>query len=142
MKWIAILAMLVLGGCVVFYPVYKTLQPQLEITVVDDQKEPVHGAKVALISSSYPYGDEKSRDVQTTDTKGVANFQKRSEWRVEALMIHGIEDFFWNWCVEKEGFATYETKNGDGEIPRSKILIELEPGKSEECTVPYRRYKL
>ena len=136
MKWIAILAVLVLGGCVP-YPVYKTLQPQLEITVVDDQNEPIDRAIVALISSSTPYGGEKSREVRLTYRGGEVNFPKRSEWRVEMLMIHGIEDFFWNWCIEKEGFLTYETQYRDDEILRSNILIELEPGKSEACTVPY-----
>ena len=139
MKWISTLAILVLGGCVP-YPIYKTLQPQLEIAVVDDQKEPVYGAKVALISNSYPYGGEKSREVRTTDRKGVAKFQKRSEWRIEALMLHGAEVFFWNWCVEKEGLVTFETQNRDSEISRSKILIELESGASKECIVPYLSY--
>ena len=124
MKWISPLAILVLGGCVP-YPIYKTLQPQLEIIVVDDQKESVYGAKVALISSSSPYGDEKSREVRLTDHKGVAEFQKRSEWRIESLMIHGVEIFYWNWCVEKEGFVTYETRGLNSGIPGSNILIEL-----------------
>jgi hypothetical protein len=141
MKWVAILAILVLGGCVPF-PVYKTLQPQLEITVVDDQNEPIHGAIVALISSSNPYGEEKSREVRLTHRKGGAKFQRRSEWRIEVLIIHGIEDFFWNWCIEKEGFLTYETQYGDDEILRRNTLIELEPGKSEACAVPYQRFKL
>jgi hypothetical protein len=134
MRWISILGILVLGGCVP-YPIYKTLQPELEITVINDQTEPIHGAKVILISSSHPYGWEKNRETKTTDRMGVATFQKRSEWRVESLMIHGGEIFFWNWCVDKEGFVTYETQNTNSGIPKSKILIELEPGISKECTV-------
>ena len=127
MKWIAILAVLVLGGCVP-YPVYKTLQPELEITVVDDQNEPIQGAIVALISSSSPYGWEKGREVQTTDRKGVVKFLKRSEWRIEALMLHGVEIFYWKWCIKMKGFVTYEVQGIGSKIPRSKILIDLEAG--------------
>ena len=139
MRWIFILAVWVLGGCVP-YPVYKTLQPELEIKVIDDQQNPLHGAKVNLISNSYPYGWERNRETKMTNKIGVAAFQKRSEWRLESLIIHGAEIFFWNWCVEKEGFVTYETHNRDSDIPESRVRVMLVPGLSEECKVPVDQY--
>ena len=76
MKVIAVLAILALGGCVP-HPIYKTLQPNLEIVVKDDENKPVHRAQVNLISSSYPYGSEVGREIQATDSNGVVRWSRK-----------------------------------------------------------------
>jgi hypothetical protein len=47
----------------------------------------------------YPHGGEKGRETKETLADGSATFEAVREWRVETLMIHGAEEYFWNWCV-------------------------------------------
>ena len=100
---------------------------------MDVDNDPIKNAKVTLISSSYPYRFEKTRETKMTSNDGKAKFESKKEWRIEALMLHGAEIFFWNWCVYKEGFETYRTaKGGDHEFVEEPIII-LKQGKSQEC---------
>lgn len=99
---------------------------------------PVEGARVTLISNAYPYGWEKSREVMQTDDRGIAKFESRKEWRIEAIMLHGAEFYFWNWCVEKSGFVTYVSANHSAGEFSSEPTIVLTQGISTPCPTPYR----
>lgn len=69
-----------------------------------------------------------------TDQIGHAYFPSVKEWRVEAMMIHGAEQFFWSWCVEKAGYETY-TKGGLYNHAFSEDMsVILQPGNSVACT--------
>ena len=133
--WVIFCAVL-LSGCIP-YPVNKTLQPEAEIAVNDGNGKPVAGARVHLISSAYPYGFEKSRAEAQTDRAGRASFAKVKEWRMEALMIHGAEVYFWNWCVEKESYETHITSWGNGDDFRSRYEVALQPGVSTSCNIGF-----
>ena len=115
------------------YPIYKTLQPEASITVLDAANHPVAGAEVTLVSNAYPYGREKGRMTKTTEANGVASFQARREWRTEVLMIHGSEEFFWNWCIRKTGFATHVTSNRSASEFQRAMEVRLEPGVDSPC---------
>lgn len=115
------------------YPVYKTLQPSTRVTVVDQDNVPLAQAEVTLISSAYPYGGEKTRVARVTDDKGSAAFDSVREMRVETLMIHGAEEYYWNWCVRKEGYATYFTRHGGSDDFESAPRVKLVPGPSQPC---------
>ncbi len=93
-------------GC---YPIYKQLQRDSSASVADDKGVLLEGAQVALITSTYPYGRERTRELVATDAKGVARFEGKREWRMETFFIHGAEEFFWNWCIEKPGYQTFKT---------------------------------
>lgn len=121
-------------GCVP-YPVYKTLQPAASATVLDAQSQPLENARVVLISSAYPYGRERSRLEMPTALNGVARFSVQSEWRVESLMLHGAEFYFWNWCVEKTGYETYETFNNASSQFDDNLVVRLAPGESRSCNI-------
>lgn len=122
-------------GCVP-YPVYKTMQPAARVTVMDTQSQPLSDARVVLISSSYPYGRERSRlEVRTMPT-GKASFSAQTEWRVESLMLHGSEIYFWNWCIEKTGYETYETLNNAASQFDDTLIVQLPPGESRSCDRP------
>ncbi|MEK8033839.1 carboxypeptidase regulatory-like domain-containing protein [Ideonella sp. DXS29W] len=121
-----------MAGCVP-YPVYKTLQPASTATVRDEQGRPVADAAVTLVSSAYPYGREKSRETQLTLPDGVAAFAARREWRTEVLALHGWEEYFWNWCVQKEGFATYRTRYGAAADFPTDVNVVLRAGESQPC---------
>jgi len=134
---IAILASMTVTACVP-YPVYKTLQPSARVTVEDQNGQVLPNAEVLLVSSAYPYGFEQSREARTSDSHGVAEFKAVREWRTEALVIHGSQVFFWNWCVRKDGYETYLTANRSAADFNDNAVIRLRPGKSEMCPKPDR----
>ena len=102
--------------------------------VKDASGQPVEGAKVILIASANPHPIERGREVKMTDANGLAEFDSRHEWRMETLMIHGVEFFFWNWCVEKHGFKTYRTyARSSGDEFDQHATIRLSRGASSDC---------
>jgi hypothetical protein len=117
-------------GC---YPVHKTLAPAASMSVRDTQLRPIANARVTLITNFYPYGRESTRDTLFTDRDGAVQFPKRAAWEMEVLMIHGARLYFWNWCVERPGFATFDT----GRIPRTafqpKTDVVMAAGTSAPC---------
>lgn len=124
-----------LAGCVP-YPTYKTLQPRAAIAVQDEAGQPLAGARVVLIAGAYPYGYDRYRVEQRTGADGRADFDARHEWRVEVLAIHGSEQFFWNWCVEKAGYETYATHDRNAEAFDAKAVVRLKAGVSQTCDNP------
>ena len=116
------------------FPTYKTLQPSASVKVVDHAAEPIDGAKVELISSSYPYRLEKFRIIARTNHEGEVHFANIKEWRVEMpLMIHGMEVFFWNWCVSKDGYKTVQTHYTSSDHFETNSIVTLAPGESKAC---------
>ena len=120
------------SGCVP-YPVYKELQPATRVRVVDTAGRPVAGASVVLLSNAYPYGREQHRETLSTDPSGAVSFDGRHEWRVEWLVIHGSQQFFWNLCVAKAGYATHLTEHRSAEKFDADARVVLSPGRSEAC---------
>jgi hypothetical protein len=122
----------ILSGCVP-YPVLKTLQPAATVSLVDIQGKPVPAASVTLISSAYPYGLEKSRETKLTAINGTVAFDPTREFRVEVLAMHGSEEFFWNWCIQKDGFETVETSHRGASEFESRFAVVLAAGVSTPC---------
>lgn len=127
-----LLAAACMSGCAP-YPIYKTLQPPAHITVLDGASQPLPKAEATLVSNAYPYGGEKGRQTKQTAANGTAAFDAVREWRVETLMIHGAEEYFWNWCVRKDGYATYFTGGGSAREFQENLVIRLERGDSSPC---------
>jgi hypothetical protein len=121
-----------LAACVP-YPVHKTLQPAASVTVVDHERKPVQAAEVSLVANAYPYGHEKGRSVQLTGSDGLAQFPARREWRTEVIFIHGSEEFFWNWCVRKEGYVTFTTSHRSSKNFETELLVGFQLGQSTPC---------
>lgn len=123
---------LLVSGCVP-YPVYKTMQPDARITVLDESAQPVADARVVLISSAYPYGREQFRNETRSGADGTAAFEPIREWRAESMMLHGSQVYFWNWCVEKAGYETYETLNREPSGFDEREQVRLRAGESRPC---------
>lgn len=140
MKYLIIIFTIFCSGCVV-YPINKILQPKAEILVIEEEGKPVGDAWVYLISNSYPYGSEKRRMRDKTNSNGEAHFPKIKEWRTEALMIHGSEVFFWNWCVIKEGYKTHVTNWSSGKDFSKKYKIKLNSGVSYPCPEEFNKIR-
>jgi len=121
-----------MSGCVP-YPVYKTMQPDAQVTVLDEHSQPLADARVVLISSTYPYGREQFRNETRSAADGSARFKALREWRAESMMIHGAQVYFWNWCVEKAGYETYMTLDRDAAYFKDEPQITLRPGESHSC---------
>jgi len=132
MRWLVLSLCLAVTGCVP-YPVYKELQPATRVRVVDPAGKAVPDASVVLLSNAYPYGREQHRETRSTDTSGTVSFDGRREWRVEWLVIHGAQQFFWNLCVAKPGYATYLSEHRSAEKFDADPTVTLAPGKSEAC---------
>jgi outer membrane murein-binding lipoprotein Lpp len=126
-----------LSGCVP-YPIYKTLQPAAQVTVLNATNQPLQQAEVTLISNAYPYGDEKGRATKPTQADGTTSFDSVREWRTEVVMLHGAEVFFWNWCIRKEGYVTYLTSHSSSKEFESNLVVRLEPGVSSQCPKSFR----
>lgn len=135
LSWVLISLCIGLSGCLP-YPVYKKLQPEIRFTVMDEAEKPIAGARVHLITKSYPYGFEDSREIRITQSAGTATFSDRREWTTEALVIHGRKQYFWNWCVEKDGYATYHSTFKSGGDKEDHIKISLKTGGRTECPIP------
>lgn len=131
-----LLAAILVSGCVA-YPVYKKLQPAATATIRDVQGTPIMWATVTLVSSSYPYRREKSRDTAASDADGMASFAARYEWRTELLAMHGWEEYFWNWCVQKEGFETFSTTYTGAAEFEAQAIVTLKTGSSKPCPHGY-----
>ena len=119
-------------GCIP-YPVHKQLQPESTAVILDKNDSPVDGAQVSLIASSWPSGSETGWELKFTDDQGVVKFDARHEWRVERLMLHSAEIFFWNWCVYKPGYETYQTTYRNAADWQDIFTVNLTPGVESEC---------
>lgn len=130
MKTFIVVTAALCAGC---YPIHKLIQPMSTATVLDDSKRPIEGAQVTLISNAYPYGFERTRETFATDAYGVSRFDEHRDWRWEVLMIHGWEEYFWNWCIEKPGFETSVTAWRSSRDFVTDVRVELKPGESTPC---------
>jgi len=131
-RYASIFTLACLTGCGLPYPVYKTLQPASQLTVFDRHGQPIVGAEVTLISRAYPSYMATRQDKYETrisDAQGVTMFESKNEWRIETLVIHGSETFYWSWCVQKPYYATYHST---GEFV-SLTSVQLLEGQSTPC---------
>src|SRR5687768_16161583 len=115
LRGLALLAILAPGGCVP-YPAYRTARPEVALAIRTARQRPSPGARVTLISTTHPDGLVKTKDSVETGPDGTVRFERTRELRLEVLFLHRGPIHFWNWCVEKEGFATFFTSG-----PRTKM---------------------
>lgn len=131
----ALIAAGLVTGCIP-YPVYKTLQPAARVTVRGPGNVPLANAEATLIANAHPSPFEKRRETKLTLADGTASFDAVRALRVEVMALHGWEEFYWSWCVRKDGYATYLThQNGAGPF-RKELAVLLEPGQSRPCPAP------
>jgi hypothetical protein len=120
-------------GCVACFPVHRTIRPNASLTVLDDTRRPIAGARVILITSRYPYGRVFLRDTVMSDSVGVARFTSRKDWEAEVLMIHGAWVYFWHWCVETPGRSTYDSRRIGGFRFKNVKEVTMPAGDAAGC---------
>lgn len=122
-----------LTGC--SYPVYKKMQPQSEIVILDESQKPLANVKVELHSKEQAAGGRAKhwKSTKLTTQDGIAEFESRREWRIESLMIHGMTFVSWKWCIEKEGFKTIRTSYLYSDKFKDSGTFILKKGNSVSC---------
>ncbi|MCJ8313911.1 MAG: carboxypeptidase regulatory-like domain-containing protein [Saccharospirillaceae bacterium] len=114
-------------------PVYKKLQPKSKITVLDIKGAPIYDAEVILHSNAKPVGFERSREIKSTNYDGMVSFDSKREWRVETILLHGSEYYFWNWCVTKTGYETFVTNHSSANDFEKNMIVNLIKGLTTPC---------
>jgi hypothetical protein len=113
-------------------PAYKTTKPQLNVLLLDSQKQPVTDAKLVLITRARPTPIHE-QDVQYTNAKGTAVFKKEKDMQIQTAFIHGSLQYYWSLCAEKAGYTSI-TQSIDASTARNKPLtIVLSAGESKSC---------
>ena len=127
---------LTLAGCIpIPYPIYKTIQPEASVLVLDQKGEPITGAQVTLIAKTHPSQSEQGREAKISDTQGVARFVHRQEWQTEVTFIHGSLEYYWNWCITHSGYTSFESGRSGGKF-EPNLTVRLQPGTSTPCEPP------
>ena len=117
------------------YPIYKTQKPQVTVTVINEQGVAIPDVKVVLVTSVHPAKKDDQYDEKFTNKLGIVNFEKQAEWKVESLMIHGVQVYDWHLCLAKDGYMTQE----DIKVStNSKIKIILKKWKTPKREFPYQ----
>lgn len=123
---------IIFGGC---YPIYKTVRPKSQVLVTNQNNEPLKGATVYLLTDSYPYHVETYIDEAITNEEGYAYFEKKKDFRFESLLMHGSNQFEWDWCIFKENYQTHLTKWTPATFSKN-YKVQLIPGVATECPKP------
>ena len=107
----------------------RTVAAASAITVRTAANLPLAGAQVALITRAHPTPLDRY-ETKVTAPDGSASFAGKREMTVEVMVMHGSLDYYWNWCVRKEGYATFKTIYSNGDDFPAKINVVLQPGAS------------
>lgn len=110
------------------FPIHQTIRPELDVSVMDENGNPVNQAKVTLITQQRPAFVPLRYDVQYTKN-GKTHFQPKHEWQRAMLMMHGIQFYYWALCVEKE---TYSPQYLDKIKEKDQLQVELRPLQSNQ----------
>ena len=127
--------------CMVFlqacYPVIKTIQPELEIKVIDENGQIIQDAKVILHTEMKPDKVDLKDNVKFTNAEGMVNFEHLSKIKVENILIHGVQHYDWTLCISKNGYQTQESiQINKNENSQSKIFI-LKQGRNPDRMFEY-----
>ncbi len=135
-KALVVACIVALAGCVP-YPIYKTLQPEVDAQVLDASGGPVVQAQVTLVARARPAPGVLSAPVVASDANGRVHFDAVREWRTEVMALHGALYYHWSLCVAKPGYRTIEVPvDADAALQ----ILSLKPGDSIECpTVAHDR---
>lgn len=115
------------------YPVYKKLRPEGNALILDSAGKPITGAKVVIITRAHPT-PINDYDVEITDNNGSTAFASHGELKTEVVFLHGSVEYYWNWCVEKAGYKTYQTDFSNGDEFNSQLKLTMLDGNSTTCT--------
>jgi len=120
-----------LSGCI--YPVYRTIQPETKVKVVNTKGVALSEAKVYLYTQEY-YPYKFKVEIVRSNKKGIAEFDSIKKWGTDMLMIHGIKPSNrWSLCIEKSNYVTQYINlyNEKKSLNQTVTLLE---GESTICS--------
>lgn len=118
------------------HPAYREMQPAAQVTVVDQHNVPVADAKAILTTVFFPDSPRRPQLSKKTGSDGKFDIPALHVWRAESLMFDiGEQELVWNWCIEKEGYATVETFYRGRSDFVHQPTFRLTPGPSYPCPV-------
>ena len=96
---------------------------EMKVGLVLESKR-VEGADVLLITEQHPAKVPLKFVLIQTDAEGIAIFKSVKEWKMENLIIHGIQNYSWSMCVSKAGYGTVDNI-ALSDFPSQKINVVL-----------------
>lgn len=94
-----LLSTTLLSAC---YPIYKTLQPKLDVVVQNEQGQLLNQVPVVLMRQ--PSVGLGYRYTLANTQQGRVHFDALAEWRVEFMLLHGAVHYDWYLCVAQSGY--------------------------------------
>lgn len=135
-KLVAVAALLVVGAaCIPLpMPMAYVVVPGVSFEVTDGSG-PAAGAEVMLVRAMLPHHEPVRTQIDRvhTDAHGVVAFaeERRSEI-VMPLMMHGVHQYVWSWCVSAPSAGATAGYLGVAPPPGTVIAVSL-PGGSGTC---------
>src|SRR5262245_48941407 len=88
-------------------PIRTTVQPALDLRVVNAADDPIDGATAYYYAFANPEGRFRAQRTVETNQRGVAQFEELTKWEGLLLrLIYGA--YMQGWCVEADTYeATY-----------------------------------
>jgi len=123
---------MLIAGCPIPWRDTMVVQPALEVDVRDESGAAIEGATVLIVAGSNPHHQLQGTEEQVTDFWGHASFAERSETKtVYPLMMHGVQFYYFEYCVAKDGFTSMRGELGGDPID-PVLEVVLPPGKATE----------
>lgn len=131
---LALGSMLWLAGC---YPAFRTVQPRVDLVVLNPAGQPVQGATFTLATYRYPFAVARTTKFARyeTDAAGTVSIPRRGDWQMEILLPDGSGWYAWRYCVEKAGYRAIAS--AEARKFRRPLTVVLEPSqRSSKCKWP------
>lgn len=131
---VALGSMLWLAGC---YPAFRTVQPRVDLIVLDPSGDPVQGATFTLATYRYPRAVPATTNFarHETDAAGTVSIPRRGDWQMEILLPDGSSWYGWRYCVEKAGYRAIASAETTKFSRPLTVVLEPREGASK-CKWP------
>ena len=97
------------AGMTACIPMYKTVQPQAELTITDSNGDGIERAFINVGTGTYRNNRPPSLTYFVTDGDGETVIPRKKRWHLEWLIMHMDTHYSWWVCVEKDGYAPHLT---------------------------------
>lgn len=123
------------AGCPIPWRDTMVVQPALEVDVRDESGAAVEGARVLVVAGTNPHHQLAGTEELLTDAWGHASFEERSETKtIYPLMMHGVPFYYFEWCVEADGFVSQKGELGGEPVAPTLEVVLAKGGDERHCT--------
>lgn len=130
------------SGCV---PLYLKTRPALDIRVQDQKGEPIPRSRLHLVTRAMPHARLIREERYPARNDGTIETSSQRQWELMMFMIHGVNSYYWEVCIEAAGFQQKKGRLWGNELELEntgeKITMSGETtfklvasGKKDSCT--------